>query len=278
MTGGWRTGRAVVSAERVKLTRPGTVLASALPVTLTVVVSAAAAGLLPRVPDGALADGGTGAAGFPLSLADLSSAEGAVGLVRALSPQLALVALCFFAASFGSELRTGMLRSLRARQASSAALASGKLVALAAWWAGTTLLVHVAGLVTTAGVLASRGAAPDAWWSLDALGAAARSCAGMWAAGVVYGLLGAVAALALGSTALAVGAGLAWVLAVDPVLVTLGVSGTPGTLARQMAWGAGSDVLPGALAGTAAATVGALVLTALLGALPWLVTRRAATL
>ena len=228
-----------LSSEWLKLQRRGMYIGLALmallgggvSTLLTLVTAAQAAGLR--------GDRGPGLRQI-LTLAALRGPNGLASLVAGGASLLGVIALVMYAMSFASEYSQGTIRNLLVREPHRLRLLFGKL-------AGSALFVSIgvvgAGVVS---VIVAYAVAPSqnigtSTWSFTAVGAALGR---ILLVTLGWGVLGAVLALIVRTPAPAVGAGVVYVLLVDPIVNAAWSTGgrwLPGHLLQAVAQGGTTD-------------------------------------
>lgn len=264
-------------AEWLKLVRPlplagvlgSLATAASLATVLVFSLSGGADGGDGEPGNGEPGDGGQGVSfTSTVTVARLSEPDGFVEAFGVVGGGLVpLVALALFAGGVGAEYRHGTLRTLLLRQPRRAPLFLGKLGAL------SLLLVAAVGVAMGVTVLTGLALAPSAgvdaggWLGLQGVGTGAAAVVNTSAQALGWGVLGAALAVALRSSAAAIGLGLGYLLVVESlagaiwedasrwlpgrVLDALGAGGTA-TTPYGLAWALGAVyVLAAVGAGTA---------------------------
>lgn len=198
---------------------------------------------------------------------DLAAADGvAQGLALAAS-FLSVVALVIVAWKVAAEFGEGTIRNLVIRQPHRGRLAAGKVTALC-----SVLLIGVLAAAAVS-VALSFALAPTndvdtmAWTTSDGLVAVVSGVLNMSLAVLGWGLLGAALGLVVGSSAMAIGIGMAWMLPAENLLaLAMGDIGNylPGRILTTLADGGGDPgyvtaLAVGVLYVAAASIIGTLV-------------------
>ena len=202
-------------------------------------------------------------------LVDLAAADGVAQGLGLAANFLSVVAMVVAAWKVAAEFGDGTIRNLVIRQPHRGRLAAGKVGALC-----SLLLIGVLA-ATAVSVALSFALAPTndidtaAWTTSDGLAAVISGVVNMSLTVLGWGLLGAALGLAVGSSAMAIGIGLAWMLPVENLLaLALGDNGKylPGQILTILADGGGDPSYLTALTisvlyAAAASIVGAIVFT-----------------
>lgn len=243
-------------AELLKLRRPAVLCGAGGVLPLLAVVATVAA--LLSAGDTASPDG------LALTRGALSQAGGLTAGFSATSSFLGLLVFVLFLTSAGGEHSGGTLRALLVREPRRARLLTGKLGALALFTAAALLVALLASAVTALLLAPSQDLVTDAWLSVEGLQAAARDYADALLAALLYGALGLSLAVLTRSSAVALGAGLAWLLPAEHI-VQNAWSGAgrwfPGLLLESLAAG-GTTTTPYARALLLGTAVGLVALAA----------------
>ena len=148
----------------------------------------------------------------------LSLADGSVISITHVATFLGIIALALFASNLAGEFARGTIRMLFVTEPRRIKVLAGKLAALASFtaaWVAVGLGVSV-GL----GVLLSSGAGVDttAWWTADGFSAMAGTYLSVAGSVIVFGLIGAALAVLTRSAAIAISAGAAYFMLVEPLV------------------------------------------------------------
>jgi hypothetical protein len=138
--------------------------------------------------------------------------------VRGASSLLGIVALVLFASNIGGEYKQGTLRSLLAGEPRRLRLLGGKVVALSSLVAVAVAASVVAGLLAAFGFGALFGIDSSAWLSGDGLLAGLQAFVNVTIACIGWGVLGALLALLLRTSAAAIGIGVGYLLVGEALL------------------------------------------------------------
>lgn len=201
--------------------------------------------------------------GFPTAT-ELAAADGLTAALGSASTLLGVITLSFWAVAAASDFSTGLLRLLVQAEPRRARLLLGKVGALAAWTAGAVALATVLSVSASPALARTADVPTDAW--TDPVLSSLRAFADLLASSLVWGVVGLVLAVLTRSAAVAVSAGVAYVLVLETLVGLVAEDAAqwlPGATLRSLAAG-GDAVLdyPSALAlGAAYAAVG-LLLTA----------------
>jgi len=191
----------MVRAEAFKLTRPRVLAGAAVAIVIAVAIATSVTFLAARASDpfgraptlGSLAEAGGGTDAFSLGVSFLG-----------------FFSFVVFIANWTGEFTQGTFRTLLMRQPNRVAVLGGKLLALV----GLVAAMLLAGLATTWVASIPFAAAKDistsSWFSIDAVGEAARDY-GLALFGITaWALFGMALAVIVRSTPLALGIGIAW--------------------------------------------------------------------
>jgi ABC-type transport system involved in multi-copper enzyme maturation permease subunit len=158
--------------------------------------------------------GGEGHGGPFGGAADLAGDDGAVAALSTSANLIGIVAIALFALSVARDFEWGTIRNLLVGQPRRAILLSGKLLAVASY-----VIVGVVAAGVVAALLAvilapGQDISTDAWTVAGALGTLGTTAI----ATVLWGLVGAVLAMATRSAAIAITAGVAYLLIIENLL------------------------------------------------------------
>lgn len=162
--------------------------------------------------------GGGGGSRIFATTATLSLADGSVAGVTNVATFLGIIVLALFASNLAGEFAQGTIRMLFVTEPRRIKVLAGKLAALASFaaaWVAVALGVSV-GL----GALLAPGTGVDttAWWTSAGLSAMAGTYLNVTGAVVIAGLIGAVLAVLTRSAAIAISAGAAYIMFVEPLV------------------------------------------------------------
>ncbi len=163
------------------------------------------------------ADEGRGP-GALASAATLSLADGSVFAITHVATFFSIIALALFASNLAGEFSKGTIRMLFVTEPRRIKVLAGKLAALASF-AAAWVAVALGSSVALGALLAS-GAGVDtaAWWTAEGLSEMAGAYANLTAAMIVAGLIGAAGAVLTRSSAIAISAGAAYFMIVEPLV------------------------------------------------------------
>jgi ABC-2 type transport system permease protein len=175
----------------------------------------------------------------------VGQADGWLVGLRSTSTLLAVVALVVFASNVGGEYRNGTLRFLLAGEPRRLRLLGGKVVALSSLVLGAVLVTMAIGLVTAYGFSAMLDITPGPWMSGAGLVAGLQSFVNLGAAALAWGVIGGTLAIALRTSAAAIGIGVGYLLVGEAIIsraivasvVDLGSAWFPGEVLRVVASG-----------------------------------------
>ncbi|HEX3839287.1 MAG TPA: ABC transporter permease [Acidimicrobiales bacterium] len=177
--------------------------------------------------------------GLP-SLSDLAKPNGLVhGMSRA-TILLGVVAFGLAAAQIAGEYGLGTLRQLLVRQPRRPVLLAGKYLAVISFMVGAVLFASVVAMGVSVVLAHARHIPTGAWFSSAGVSDLTRALLDLVLAVIGYATLGLTVGLFLRSSVFAVVAGIAWLLAVESVIVRVVASTSawlPGTLLETVGQG-----------------------------------------
>lgn len=191
---------------------------------------------------GALPEQGPGVA-FP-SLATLESADGLVAGLSSAASMFGVVTLSFWAIATATDYSSGLIRLLAAAQPRRWTLLAGKVVALMLVTAAATALALMVNVGIAPVVAEGAGLDVTAWMD-DPASTILLAWVNLYAALLVWGVIGLTLAMIARSSALAISVGVGWVLLVEGIVGAAfdsGVDWLPGVVLTALAQG-GNDVL-----------------------------------
>lgn len=205
-----------------------------------------------------LPEGAPGVA-FPTAAA-LASADGLMAGLPAAASMFGVVTLSFWAVAVATDYSTGLVRLLVAARPQRWPLLVGKVTALAVFTAIATTVATVVNLAVAPAAAQAAGIG-TATWTDGALGTVASTWASTFTALLVWGIVGLAIAYVTRSAAIAISAGVAYVLVVEPMIARMIDGDAPwllgSTLTALAAGGDAATPLGSALAsGTMYAAVG----------------------
>ncbi|MGA3360457.1 MAG: ABC transporter permease [Solirubrobacteraceae bacterium] len=187
---------------------------------------------------------------FPLrrgrvSFYQLEMPTGLVHGVVDISTLIGIVALCLFAGAFATEFSQGTMRNLLVREPRRAQLLTGKFLAIAVF-IGVAVVLEIVVSCAVAFILApGRGITTSAWTSSTGINDLLQATLHVFLASVGYGMLGAAAGVLLRSPGVAIGAAVAYVVAIEGIVVgaiwSNGDRWLPGQLLSAVAHGGTTD-------------------------------------
>jgi len=161
---------------------------------------------------------------FPLrrgrvSFYQLEMPTGLVHGVVDISTLIGIVALCLFAGAFATEFSQGTMRNLLVREPRRAQLLTGKFLAIAVF-IGVAVVLEIVVSCAVAFILApGRGITTSAWTSSTGINDLLQATLHVFLASVGYGMLGAALGVLLRSPGVAIGAAVAYVVAIEGIVV-----------------------------------------------------------
>jgi ABC-2 type transport system permease protein len=171
--------------------------------------------------------------GAGLTAAQVAASNGFSAIMGISATFIGVVALAICAIVVGMEYSNGTLRNLLVRQPDRLRLLGGKLLALASFLTLGVIVAYGAALVTALILVPTHDISTAAWFTSDGVQSLLKGGGNLLLATLVWGALGAILALVLRSTALALSIGLVYVLVVEQVIL--------------LAWSDGDKWLPGRL-------------------------------
>jgi ABC-2 type transport system permease protein len=180
-----------------------------------------------------------------VSFYQLEMPTGLVHGVVDISTLIGIVALCLFAGAFATEFSQGTMRNLLVREPRRAQLLTGKFVALAVF-IGAAVVLEILLSCAVAFILApGRGITTSAWSSSTGINDLLQATLHVFLASVGYGMLGAALGVLLRSPGVAIGAAVAYVVAIEGIVVgaiwSNGDRWLPGQLLSAVAHGGTTD-------------------------------------
>jgi len=166
---------------------------------------------------------------FP-DAATLAAPDGLVAGLSAASTLFGVITLSFWALVTGTDYGSGLIRLLVSAQPRRGRLLAGKVLALTAVTALTTLVAAAVNVLAALPAAEAAGVSTAAW-TAHPLSTLATACFDLFAALLVWGVIGLVLAVLTRSSAVAIGVGVGYVLVVESL--------------AKMAAGGGSDLLLG---------------------------------
>jgi hypothetical protein len=201
-------------SELVRLRRPG-LLAGWMGLTAMFAVLINAVMFQVVADAGGEPADGPGAA-FP-TLAELTAPGGVVAGMAAAASFFGVVTLAFWAIAAATDHSTGLIRLLASAEPRRTRLLAGKVGALLLWTAAATTVALLLTVVVAPMGAEGAGVSTDAWRDAGA-GTFARAWLDLFASLVVWGTIGLVLATVTRSSAVAIAAGVAYVLVVEAVV------------------------------------------------------------
>lgn len=168
------------------------------------------------VKTGAAVPAGGPGVSFPTAV-ELSHSEGLVAGLGAAASMFGVLTLSFWALATATDYQTGLIRLLVAAQPRRWLLLAGKIVALVLWTAGATTVALITDLVVAPVAAGGSGIDVSAWRE-NVPATLAHGWLNLFCALVVWGILGLVVAVLARSSAIAISAGVGYVLVVESVI------------------------------------------------------------
>lgn len=153
---------------------------------------------------------------FPTA-AELAGSDGMVLGLSSGASLFGVVTLSFWAIATGTDYSTGLIRLLVSAEPRRWRLLVGKIAALALWTAGTSLVALVV-TVIAAPIGAQAAGVDTSAWGQDLAPTLLGAWLDLYAALLVWGVIGLVLAVLTRSAAIAIGAGVGYVLVVESVI------------------------------------------------------------
>jgi ABC-2 type transport system permease protein len=229
----WR----VVRSELVRLRRRTFVLGWLGLTTLSSVVLTSFAYLATeQAPEVAEAAPG---GGFP-SAEVLASSDGLTAALGSTATLLGVVTLAFWAIAMASDFSTGLVRLLTQAEPRRVRLLLGKVGALVLWTAMAAALATTASVAVSPALAAGANISTDAWGDEGAALGIAQAALQLFSSLLVWGVIGLVVAVLSRSAAVAVSAGVAYVLVIETLVGTVAEDAAdwlPGATLRALATG-----------------------------------------
>jgi ABC-type transport system involved in multi-copper enzyme maturation permease subunit len=163
--------------------------------------------------------GGAGPGGFA-NTAVLSLSDGAVFAITQAATFLGIIAIALFASNLAGEFNKGTIRMLFVTEPNRLKVLAGKLAALGSFvaiWVAAALAASVGiGALLASGA----GVVTTTWWTAEGLAAIGAAYLNITGAVIVAGLIGAALAVLTRSAAIAISAGAAYFMIVEPLVST----------------------------------------------------------
>lgn len=147
---------------------------------------------------------------------------------------LGIIALALFASSMAAEFSTGTIRALLVTDSRRRTLLAGKTIGLALFLVATIAVAALVGAIVASAFAGSQGINTDAWATVNGLGEGIATWANVAIATIVWGLFGALLAMASRSAAISIAAGIAYFLIGEHLIL-------------QSLWPSTADWLPAGL-------------------------------
>ena len=189
--------------------------------------------------------GATSGRGFHVTVAELSKPDGLVRGIERASTLMGIVMLGIFAAAFGTEYTTGMLRNLLVREPRRVKFLTGKYLALVVFAVVIVLLACIVSIVLALALAPGKGIDTSAWTSSTGIADTWRAIWHLLIAALGYGTVGAALAVIFRSPVAALAIGVAWILPAEAILSALWSNGQywlPGQLLSNFASGGSTSV------------------------------------
>jgi len=175
---------------------------------------------------------------FP-SAAELAGQSGIAAGLAAASSMFGIVTLSFWALLTASDYSSGLVRILVAVQPRRWKLLAGKVAVLVALTAAAVTVATIVSVTVAVPAARSAGISTDAWWR-DPLVAVGSAWLDLFAAQIVWGVVGLALAIVARSSAVAIGVGVGYLLLIESI-VKMGFSGNtdwlPGSTLAALAHG-----------------------------------------
>ncbi|MHB8605667.1 MAG: hypothetical protein ACYDCK_10475 [Thermoplasmatota archaeon] len=204
----------------------GTVVAFGVLVTSVMFLNATVTAVAP-VPGG----GPRGGEGFP-TFARLQASDGFLVPLANAGQFIGIISLVFFAGEFAAEYTNATLKMAFVREPRRLVFLAGKFAALSLLIALAVVAAVIVVVPLAWALAAYRGIDTSAWWSLGGATAALHTTLRFAAAAIAQGLLGMMLALVFRAAPAAIGIGMAYTIAVEPIIT--------------LVWNDGRQWLPGA--------------------------------
>lgn len=199
------------------------------------------------VQGGTAAPAGGPGVTFPTAAA-LAQPSGLVAGMSAAASMFGVITLSFWAVVTATDYQTGLIRLLVAAQPRRRRLLTGKILALVVWTAAASAAALLVNVVVAP--VAAHGSGIDvSAWGQDLPATLLKAWADLFCAQVVWGVIGLAVAVGTRSSAIAVSAGIGYVLVVESVVkAAAGHAGDwlPGGTLAALAQGGNPDLSYGA--------------------------------
>ncbi len=205
---------AVVRSELVRLRRPRLLAAwFGLMAMFAVMINAVMFSVL---SSGTTLPPGAPGVSFP-DAAALAGPDGVVAGLSAASTLFGVVTLSFWATLTATDYSSGLVRLLVSAQPHRWRLLAGKVVALAIVTSAATVVATIVNVLVAVPTAGAAGVSTSAWGN-DPLSAVASAWVNMFAALLVWGVIGLVLAVLTRSSAVAISVGVGYVLLVESIV------------------------------------------------------------
>lgn len=205
-----------VRAEWMKLTQRGALLGGAgvMIGAMTLATLLTLGSVLPAPPPGVPPP-----PAMRPSVEQIETPEGLLAIFGILVHVVGIVSAVIFAQSVGGEYANGTLKSMLTREPRRLVLLFAKIVALSGFIAIAMFVAFIPMFGGSNHLAGAKGLDISAWTSAEGLSASFGGLARLWVAALVQGLLGLALAIVFRSAALAVGVGIGYIIALEPLLI-----------------------------------------------------------
>jgi ABC-type transport system involved in multi-copper enzyme maturation permease subunit len=152
------------------------------------------------------------------AITDLSSVDGLIAGLASAATMIGIVALALFAISVARDYERGTIRQLLVGEPRRALVLGGKILALLATVIAGVALSAVVGMAVAFALAPAAGVSTAAWTTGAAVSGALSTTVNVAIAAAVWGLAGAVLAMATRSASTAITVGIGYLLVGEPLL------------------------------------------------------------
>lgn len=204
-----------IKAEWMKLTRRGMILGGAGVMVgfMTLATLLTLQSALPEPP--------TGVAGPVMrpTLAQIEASDGLLSIFGILVHIVGIVSAVIFAQSIGSEYSNGTLKVMLTREPRRLVLLSAKILAISGFIAAAIFVAFIVLFGASNHMADAKEYDISAWMSSEGWSASLGGLARLWVAALVQGLIGLTLGVLFRSPAPAVGVGIGYIFALEPLII-----------------------------------------------------------
>lgn len=230
-----------IKAEWMKLMRRGMMLGGAgvLVAFMTLATLLTLQSALPEPPMG------VSAPGMRPTLVQIEAFDGLLSIFGILVHLVGIVSAVIFAQSIGSEYSNGTLKVMLTREPRRLVLLFAKVLAISGFIAAAIFVAFIVLFGASNHMADAKGYDISAWTSPEGWSASLGGLARLWVAALVQGLIGLALGVLFRSPAPAVGVGIGYIFAIEPLIIGAWSEGTkwlPGPVLTAFTKGGTADV------------------------------------